>query len=130
MLLLAWLGLGAAYAALVTPGGRLLRRSSHEDDRPALFAAQFSLSHACWLIAYPVVGWLGARAGTAPALMAMAGLAIVGVIVASIAWPRHDKEILAHRHDDLPSDHPHLRNHGHEHAHAYVIDDLHVRWPA
>ncbi|HEY5755662.1 MAG TPA: MFS transporter [Steroidobacter sp.] len=130
MLLVAWLGLGGAYAALVTPGGRLLRRSSHEEDRPALFAAQFSLSHACWLIAYPLVGWLGARAGTAPALWAMAGLAFVGVLVASIAWPRHDKEILGHRHDDLPLDHPHLRNSGHAHAHPYVIDDLHVRWPA
>jgi MFS family permease len=130
MLLIAWLVLGAAYAALVTPGGRLLRRSSHEEDRPALFAAQFSLSHACWLVAYPLVGWLGARAGTASALLAMAGLAIIGVIVASIAWPRHDKEFLAHRHDDLPLDHPHLRDGGHEHAHAYVIDDLHVRWPA
>jgi predicted MFS family arabinose efflux permease len=130
MLLLAWLGLGAAYATLVTPGGRLLRRSSHEEDRPALFAAQFSLSHACWLIAYPLVGWLGARVGTAPALLAMTGLAATGVFAAAFAWPRHDKEILGHRHDDLPPDHPHLRDSGHEHAHAYVIDDLHVRWPA
>ncbi len=42
------------------PMGRLLRRSAHTEDRPALFAAHFSLSHACWLIAYPTVGWLGA----------------------------------------------------------------------
>ncbi len=130
MLLVAWLALGAAYAALVTPGGRLLRRSSHEADRPALFAAQFSLSHACWLIAYPLVGWLGARAGTASALLAMTGLAAAGVLVASIAWPRRDKEILAHRHDDLPPDHPHLRDGGHQHSHAFVIDELHIRWPA
>lgn len=44
--LAAGLVLGVAYSALVTPGGLLLRRSSREADRPALFAAQFSLRHA------------------------------------------------------------------------------------
>lgn len=43
---------------------------------------------------------------------------------------RHEKQIRVHRHDDLPSDHPHLRNSAHEHAHAYVIDELQVRSPA
>jgi predicted MFS family arabinose efflux permease len=134
MLLAAWFGLGAAYAALVTPGGRLLRRSSHEDDRPALFAAQFSLSHACWLIAYPAVGLLGARVGTAQALLGMTALAAIGLVIAAVTWPRHDEQVLTHRHDDLPPHHPHMRGtaklNEHEHAHAYVIDDLHVRWPA
>src|SRR3546814_2350950 len=45
--------MGVAYSVCVTPGGRLLKRSSDEADRPALFAAQFALSHVCWLIAYP-----------------------------------------------------------------------------
>ena len=31
-------------------GGRLLRRSADAGDRPALFAAQFALCHACWLL--------------------------------------------------------------------------------
>jgi predicted MFS family arabinose efflux permease len=61
MLLGCWLILGVAYAMSVTPGGRLLRRSAAPEDRPALFAAQFALSHVCWLIAYPLVGQLGAR---------------------------------------------------------------------
>lgn len=30
---------------------------------PALFAAQFSLSHAGWLFTYPLAGWLGSTAG-------------------------------------------------------------------
>src|SRR3546814_3143772 len=51
-----WFALGLSYAASITPGGRLLRRSSGADDRPALFAAQFALSHVCWLIAYPLAG--------------------------------------------------------------------------
>jgi len=48
-LLPLWLVLGVGYSAVGTPTGRLLRRSAHPEDRPALFAAQFALSHACWL---------------------------------------------------------------------------------
>lgn len=134
VLLGAWLTLGAAYAALVTPGGRLLRRSSHEADRPALFAAQFSLSHLCWLVAYPLVGWLGTSSGMVAALWAMAALAAVGAAFAQRLWPTRDVEVLAHRHEDLPSDHPHLAATapmtGGDHAHVFVIDDLHTRWPS
>ena len=133
-MLLAWLILGAAYASLVTPGGRLLRRSANEADRPALFAAQFSLSHVCWLIAYPVVGWLGSRSGMSSALWAMAGLAALGIVVARSAWPVEDQHVIVHRHDELPPDHPHLQANGAmdsgSHAHHFVIDDLHTRWPA
>lgn len=131
-LLADWFLLGLAYSALVTPGGLLLRRSSTEADRPALFAAQFSLSHACWLLAYPIVGWLGAKAGIPAALWAMAALAVVGVAIASRVWPRSDTGPMAHLHDDLAADHPHLLEHANTglHAHPIVIDDLHTRWPA
>ncbi|MAB15541.1 MFS transporter [Parvibaculum sp.] len=130
-MLVDWFVLGMAYSALVTPSGRLLRRSSHEVDRPALYAAQFSLSHACWLLAYPLVGWLGARAGIPSALWVMAGLAAVGVTAALWLWPKDDNERLHHTHDALPADHPHLLEYGPEgqHAHTFVIDDLHTRWP-
>ncbi len=132
LLLAGWLLLGASYAAVVTPGGRLLRRSSTERDRPALFAAQFSLSHACWLIAYPVVGWLGAKVSMAAAIWAMAALAGVGTLLARRLWLREDREVIAHQHDDLPADHPHLAEHAGSasHAHPYVIDEQHERWPS
>ena len=45
VLLGAWLLVGLGYSALLTPSGRLLRRSAHPEDRPALFAAQFAWSH-------------------------------------------------------------------------------------
>src|SRR3970282_2676833 len=70
-LLPAWAVLGMAYAGLVTPGGRLLRRSSQTADLPSLFAAQFSLSHVCWLLAYPLAGWGGATVGLGAGLMAV-----------------------------------------------------------
>ncbi len=131
IILLGWFALGLSYAASITPGGRLLRRSSGAEDRPALFAAQFALSHVCWLVAYPLAGQVGARAGMDAALGASAVLALVGTLIAIRIWPQGDPEVLAHRHDDLPPDHPHLVE-GHaqgEAKHAYVIDELHPEWP-
>jgi MFS family permease len=132
MLLGCWLILGVAYAMSVTPSGRLLRRSAASEDRPALFAAQFALTHVCWLIAYPLVGQLGARAGMSVAFGGMAVLAAVGTIVAYLLWPASDPSIVPHGHDDLPLGHPHLRDaHPDGKAeHPFVIDDLHPRWPA
>lgn len=59
-LLVLWLLLGAATSAILTPSNRLLLRGSTEDNRAAVFAAQFSLSHACYLLTYPLAGFAGA----------------------------------------------------------------------
>lgn len=60
---------------MLTPSGRLLRRSAHPEDRPAVFAAQFALSHACWLLTYPLAGWLITAFGAMPALLTLGALA-------------------------------------------------------
>lgn len=96
-----------------------------------MFAAQFALSHVCWLVAYPLAGQVGARAGMDAALGASAALALVGTLLAIRIWPQGDPDVLAHRHDDLQPDHPHLRD-GHaggEARHSFVIDELHRQWP-
>jgi MFS family permease len=132
LLLPAWLVLGMAYAGLVTPGGRLLRRSAESSDLPFLFAAQFSLSHVCWLIAYPLAGSVGARYGMGGALTALSAMGLLGLLAAWRFWPATDPEALAHDHADLPPDHPHLQEHRNGdglHAHRFVIDELHERWP-
>ena len=54
---LIWFLLGAATSLISTPSSRLLRRSCEAKEQPAVFAAQFSLSHACYLIGYPTAGW-------------------------------------------------------------------------
>ena len=132
IVLIGWFVLGIGYSASVTPSGRLLRRSAHAEDRPAIFAAQFALSHGCWLIAYPLAGQVGAVFGQTAAFAILAFLALSGIIAALIFWPAGDPQIVAHNHDDLPPNHPHLRE---EHAgqafsgHTYVIDDLHPQWP-
>lgn len=123
-----WLILGVAYSMSITPSGRLLKRSSGQADRPPLFAAQFALSHVCWLVCYPLVGQIGARVGMPAAFAAMAGVAATGVVAALIVWPRRDPEVLDHSHEDLPPGHPHRREHV-EAEHIFVIDDLHPRWP-
>ncbi len=128
----AWTLLGMAYAGLVTPGGRLLRRSAESADLPFLFAAQFSLSHVCWLIAYPLGGWVGARYGLHVALAALGILATLGLVAAWRRWPAHDPEEIAHKHEHLAEDDPHLLAHRDvdgTHRHRFVIDQLHTRWP-
>jgi MFS family permease len=130
-LLVAWCALGASYAGLVTPGGRLLRRSADSAHLPELFAAQFSLSHACWLLAYPLAGWVGAAWGLGAAFIALASLCVVGAAASWLAWPAPDGELLPHSHPELPPDHPHLQaSAGNSvHQHPFHIDELHVRWP-
>lgn len=59
-ILIVWLTLGAGVSLINTPSARLLLAASTEHNRNFVYAAQFSLSHACFLLAYPVAGWLGA----------------------------------------------------------------------
>ena len=127
MILAVWLIIGLGYSAVLTPSGRLLRRSAHAEDRPAVFAAQFALSHACWLLTYPFSGWLMTVFGTVPALVGLAILALVGIGAALKFWPAGDPEVVEHTHENLPLDHPHL-NGQRQHSHPMVIDDAHPKW--
>ncbi|EIE51871.1 NreB protein, putative [Citreicella sp. 357] len=132
-LLVVWAGFGLTSSLALTPGGLVIARSANPDDRAAVFAAQFSLSHAGWLVAYPLAGALAASLGLEPALLALAGLSVLTAGVAMRAWPAFDPLERVHTHPDLPPDHPHLRRHDGQggqsrHAHAYHIDDLHPRW--
>lgn len=132
-LLPLWFIIGAGYSMAQTPSGRLLRRSSHAEDRPALFAAQFALSHACWLVTYPLAGWAGAAFGLPATSVVLALIAGTAVVTAAWLWPATDPEVVEHFHDGLPTNHPHWGEGSgagtNGHAHAYVIDDLHGTWP-
>ncbi|ORE90533.1 putative H+ Antiporter protein [Stappia sp. 22II-S9-Z10] len=140
----ALMGLGASLVQ--TPAGLLLRRSSHAEDRPALYAAQFALSHACWLVTYPAAGWLGTALGLGATCLVMAAGGVAGGVAALVLWPGDDPDVIEHQH--LPVEHSHGetdplhhapgamdrdgRRHRHRpiwHAHAFVIDDHHPVWP-
>lgn len=133
-LLPLWFVIGAGYSMAQTPSGRLLRRSSHAEDRPALFAAQFAISHACWLITYPLAGWAGAALGLPTTSIILALIAGAAVAAAAGLWPAGDPGVVEHIHGGLPSSHPHWQEGtsgaGRDgHAHTFVIDDLHSTWP-
>lgn len=130
-LLALWFCLGLGYSLVQTPSGRLVRRSSREEDRPALFAAQFALSHACWLITYPLAGWLGAKAGLGASFLALAVLACVATLASARFWTAADPSHIEHSHEDMGSDHvqQHATAQDGPHSHVFVIDDEHSRWP-
>lgn len=151
LLLVLWFMLGAGTSLVLTPTGQLLRQSCHEQDRPAVFSAQFSLSHACWLIAYPLAGVLGVWVGLGTAFLVLGVITLAATVVAARTWPRHDPAALWHEH--TPQAHAHLHYHdehhphAHEgwegpephahphrhpalcHRHAFVIDGHHLHWP-
>lgn len=128
-LIALWAMIGFGFSLTQTPIGRIINRSAREADRGAVFAAQFALSHACWLVTYPLAGWVGAGAGLSIAALVLAATGAAGLIAVLRIWPVQDESDLAHDHPDLPPDHPHLAEHGPRHAHAFIIDDLHRRWP-
>jgi MFS family permease len=145
-ILSVWALLGAGASAIMTPAGILLRRSAHPEDRPSLFAAQFALSHAGWLVTYPLAGWLGANVGMTAAFLVFGAGAAAGAFAAMVLWPSHDPGIIEHTHEEIEHTHPleagadhappiatHCRDsHRHaaiRHAHPFVIDDHHPIWP-
>lgn len=146
--LVIWVALGAGASFIQTPSGLLITRSCHEEDRPALFAAQFALSHSAWLLAYPLAGNLGAWFGLSATFLFMAALSAVATVLAYRLWPADDPQEIEHVHpaeehehaygDALhhgpdPSHTPHPVRHRHEalrHSHTFVIDDHHPVWPS
>lgn len=85
-LLALWALMGAGNAMIITPSARILRRASTDQTRSYIFTAQFSLSHAAFLITYPIAGWLGAL-GLVWAVVALAIIAAGSMIAARVMWP-------------------------------------------
>lgn len=87
VLALTWMLLGAGTSMISTPSARLLRAQTQLSDRTAVFTAQFSLSHACFLVTYPIAGKLGALAGLPTTAIALAALATLAATTAARVWP-------------------------------------------
>ena len=148
-----WFVIGFGWSLVQTPAGRVVNRSSSAADRPAYFSAQFALTHACWLIFYPVAGQFGTHFGVPATAMALGAGVLVFTVVAARLWPREDPVNLLHTHAEVVHEHLHTHgphhdhDHDHEdwigtephshphrhppirHAHDYVIDDHHTEWP-
>lgn len=146
--LLAWFALGASASLIQTPVGLLITRSCHEEDRPALFAAQFALSHAAWLVAYPFAGYLGAWIGLSSTFLLMAAVTACATGLAHWQWPADDPSEIEHPHPAMEHQHAYgdalhhgpqgamhaqATHHKHpalRHIHPFVIDDHHPVWPS
>lgn len=85
-----WFLIGAGMAMIVTPTGKVLRRSVDPAALPEVFAAQFSLSHLAWLVTYPIAGWVGTEAGFPITWTILAVLAVSSAAAAWVLWPRRD----------------------------------------
>ena len=151
-MLVVWFVLGAGSSLVQTPAGRVLRRSAHGADRPAIFAAQFALAHASWLVAYPLAGWLGSAVDPATGFIVLAVLALAATAVAAMVWPAGDAVELEHEHSAMDHEHLHVHDAHHQHSHAgregpephrhghrhvaerhrhpFVIDLHHPVWPS
>lgn len=151
LLLATWFVMGLGYSLVQTPAGRVLQRSARQEDLPKLFAAQFALSHACWLIAYPLSGYLGGLWAIGATFTVFAVVAGLAMHVSQQLWQTDDPEEIEHQHDALYHDHTHYhdQHHTHEHEgwegpephkhphhhgavvhrHKFVIDGHHTEWP-
>lgn len=97
LLLGLWFLIGAGNSLINTPSGRLLARAATDKTRSFIYTAQFSLSHACFLITYPLAGWLGAV--SLPAATAVLLLIATGsVIAARMLWRTPTTEPAAAEH--------------------------------
>lgn len=86
-LLVAWFILGAGGSLIATPSSRLILAASTLDNRDFVYTAQFSLSHACFLICYPLAGWLGATHLTTTGTILL-GVAFVSGVAATMVARR------------------------------------------
>lgn len=130
---LIWVAFGTASSLTLTPGGLVITKSATSRDRPAVFAAQFSLSHAGWMIAYPFAGWLAGHTSLEMSLLILSMMCASVAVAALAVWPANDPQERSHSHPGLPSNHPHLitvpaMGAQHRHVHAFRIDDLHPTW--
>jgi Na+/melibiose symporter-like transporter len=90
LMLPLWFAIGLGAALAQVPYGILIRRSAQPEDKPALYAAQFALSNAALMIAYPLAGRLGAGVGMAVTFAAFGAVAAAATLAAARLWPPGD----------------------------------------
>ena len=147
MFLVVWFILGAGLSLMQVPVGALVRMSCHKADLGAYFSANFSLSHLCWLGAYPTAGYASALFGINTAFLIMGSIAAVAAFISWRIYPVPDETVLVHTHEEMDHVHQHEHDtlhahlqeegegnerHTHKavtHKHRFVIDMHHRKWP-
>lgn len=73
MFALLWAANGVGQALIALPSSVLLAEHTADFERGRTYAAHFALTHVCWLVTYPAIGYASAAWG-APRTFALAGL--------------------------------------------------------
>jgi MFS family permease len=83
-----WALLGVGVALALTPASFLIRRISPPEDLQTLFAAQFSITNICLLVAYSAAGWAGTELGISATFLLFGVLSAAVTLLAYRLWPR------------------------------------------
>jgi MFS family permease len=147
-----WFLVGIGWSLVQTPSGKIVNMSTSPSDRTSYFSAQFALSHLCWLITYPISGFLVLYYGFSFSALFLSCIVLTCFIFSILFWPdeqnsslKHNHELKIHTHDHDHKDQHHQHSHdgdlkqethGHEHKHEevshkhrFVIDLHHQEWP-
>ena len=90
-----WFLNGAGQALIAIPSSTLLAEHADETERGKAYAAHFALTHACWLVTYPAIGYAAASFGT-PATFTAAGIACLLITLFAFLSGRGGQENHVH----------------------------------
>ena len=90
-----WVLNGAGQALIAIPSSTLVASHTSTDERGRAFAAQFAITHACWLISYPLVGHLAGALGP-PIAFSICGIACLAITVVAVVIGRGEKGAHVH----------------------------------
>lgn len=90
-----WFLNGAGQALIAIPSSTLLAEHADEAERGKAYAAHFALTHACWLITYPAIGYAAASFGT-PATFTAAGIVCLLITLFAFLLGRGEQENHTH----------------------------------
>ena len=78
-----WFLNGAGQSLIAIPSSTLLAEHADETERGRAYAAHFALTHACWLITYPAIGYSAVYFGT-PLTFTIAG--VICLLITAVAF--------------------------------------------
>jgi len=90
-----WFLNGAGQALIGISSSTLLAEHTDETERGRAYAAHFALTHACWLITYPAIGYAAAAFGT-PTTFTVAGAVCLIIAIFALLIGKGKKEPHTH----------------------------------
>lgn len=124
-LLIGWTLAGAAQSILGIRGNELLAANSAGAERPHIYAAHFSLSHAGWGLTYPLAGFLTTAFGFGRAAWIFLGLLVA--VSAPVWFLKSGRAAALTEGEEEPHQHTHSvfdppgAQHTHEHRHGALV---------